>query len=232
MKKIIFVLLILTVLFSFSVAYANNSELKDIDKKVEEQNKKILEELNKHKNSEDNTMDKLYEMIEEQDKEEIKDISLPTIKSNIENLLIELSLKLRRLIIPITAIVVILNTFMLSTLGSKNLKRRKKYIFGSISFFIFFLVVINLPIYIIWRSSVDVNIFTFEWLFNLTIGIVNFFRDHSLMFSIIILTYGIFNYIISDNNLPRRMASLYFMKMAVFMFVIFQSLPWILKLAF
>ena len=233
MRRHLFIVIIfITVLSIFSVSIVVADDLNEVDKKIEEQNKKILEEIEKNKKDNRSTMDKMYDMMWEKDSEEAKDPSLSRISSNLEKLSIRLALGARKFIVPITIITLLTNTIMLSTVGTKSLKKRKKYLYGSFMFYIFFLIILNFPIYLIWRYSIgEKGFISFNGFYTFSIAFSNFFKEHSFMFSIIIFSYGIINYILSDNDIPRRLASSYLIKMSAVMFVVFQTLPWILKLA-
>lgn len=233
MRRHLFIVIIfITVLSIFSVSIVVADDLNEVDKKIEEQNKKILEEIEKNKKDNRSTMDKMYDMMWEKDSEEAKDPSLSRISSNLEKLSIRLALGARKFIVPITIITLLINTIMLSTVGTKSLKKRKKYLYGSFMFYIFFLIILNFPIYLIWRYSIgEKGFISFNGFYTFSIAFSNFFKEHSFMFSIIIFSYGIINYILSDNDIPRRLASSYLIKMSAVMFVVFQTLPWILKLA-
>ena len=160
------------------------------------------------------------------------DPSFSKVSNNLEKLSIQLALGARKFIVPITVITLLLNTIMLSTAGTKSLKKRKKYLYGSFMFYIFFLLVLNFPIYLIWRYSIgEKGFISFNGFYLFSMALSNFFKEHSFMFSIIIFSYGIINYILSDNDIPRRLASSYLIKMSAVLFVVFQTLPWILKLA-
>lgn len=230
MRRFSFILIIILI-FSFSInTLANNME--DVDKKIEKQNKKIIEEIEKNKKDNRNTMDRFYDIMHEKDEEEPKDPSLSKVSLNLEKLSIQLALGARKLVVPVTIITLLLNTIMLSTVGTKNLKKRKKYLYGSFIFYIFFLIILNFPIYLIWRYSIgEKGFISFNGFYMFSIALSNFFKEHSFMFSIIIFSYGIINYILSDNDIPRRLASSYLIKMSVVLFLVFQTLPWILKLA-
>ncbi len=224
------IIIILIIIFFTYVSLAN--DLNEVDSKIEEQNKTILEEIEKNKKDNSNTMDRVYDMMFDKDGKELKEPSLSKVSSNLERLSIRLALAARKFIVPVTIIVILFNTIMLSTIGTKSLKNRKKYLYGSVLFYIFFLIVLNFPIYLMWRYSIGVEGFlSFDGFYRFAIALSNFFKEHSFMFSIIIFSYGIINYILSGNDVPRRLASSYMLKMSAVLFIIFQTLPWILKLA-
>lgn len=231
MRKIAFVIMTILLLFSI-VSYASANEIEEIEQNLEKQHKTILEELRKHSNKDKDYLNEIFNKIDERDRQNNEEASLGALKRNIRNALISMSLKARILIFPITIIVLIYNIIMLATFGTKNLKKRKKYLFGSIVFYVLFLIILNIPILILWSYSLEDNfLFTVDNIYKATIVLSEFFRKNSFNFAIIILAYGFINNILSANNISKRLSSSYMMKMAVIMFIAFQTLPWILKLA-
>lgn len=231
MKRKLFIIVILLIVLIFSnVVIAK--DLDEVDEKIDKQNEKILKEIEKNKKDNRSTMDKMYDIMYEKDDEEPKDPSLSKVSGNLEALSIRLALGARKFIVPITVITLLFNTIMLSTIGAKSLANRKKYLYGSFIFYIFFLLILNFPIYLIWRYSIgEKGFLSLNGFYIFSIALSNFFKEHSFMFSIIIFSYGIINYILSENDIPRRLASSYLIKMSAVMFIVFQTLPWILKLA-
>lgn len=227
-KKNVFFLLIFILLTS-NIANANS--IQDTDEKIEEQNKSIYNEIYKYKKDKDNTMEKIFDDMTSKDNEN-NETSLSQISNNLSKNSIILALKVRKVIVPITILTLTFNTIMLSTVGTKNLSKRKKYLYGSFVFYIVFLIILNFPIYLLWRYSLGTDsIISLNTFYKFSIGVTNFFRKHSFVFSIIILSYGLINFIVSENDIPRRMVSSYLIKMSFILFVLFQSLPWLLKLA-
>lgn len=230
MKRQLLIIIMLIIIFSTNIVMAD--DLGEVDKKIEEQNKIILDEIEKNKKDNRNTMDKIYDMMWEKDNEKAADPSLSNVSNNLEKLAIKLALGARKFVVPVTVITLLINTIMLSTVGVKSLKKRKKYLYGSLIFYILFLLILNFPIYLIWRYSIgEKGFISFNGFYMFSIALSNFFKEHSFMFSIIIFSYGIINYVLSENDIPRRLASSYLIKMSAVMFIVFQTLPWVLKLA-
>lgn len=222
--KIHVIVLILCCLFNITSVYAE-----DVKNKIDEQNQTIYDGIIENRKEDGNSIDKVLDHVDQKENETL-DIS--GMGGNIEKASIKLSLAARKYIIPITILIIIFNVFMLTVTGAKNMSNRKRYIVGSIFLYILFLIVLNFPIYLLWRySSGKEGIFLFKDFYGFVNSVISFFRDNSFVFSVIVFSYGIVNYISSETNLPKRKASTYMMKMSIIMFFMFQALPFIMKLA-
>lgn len=220
-----------TMLIFSDFSYAT-SDLKDMDNSINKQNEEIYEGIIENKTDGVNVLEEIF--IESDRKNQqggAAEIDLSSISEAVEINSIKLALWARKYIVPFTVLIMLFNVFMLAT-TAKNYKDRKKYIIGSIFLYVFFLIVLNFPLYLLWRYSLGVSApFSFEGFYGFVEGVTDFLKEQSFVFSIIILSYGIVNYVGSQNNLPKRMASQFMIKTSFLMFVLFQIMPLILKLA-
>lgn len=219
--------------FVFPMTALASENLKDMEITIDSQNEYLYEGIMEN---EKNGPNDLENMLKESDRKNAQgathNIDMGSISDAVEVNTIKLSLWARKYIVPFTIIIMLFNVFMLSTTGMKNYSKRKRYIYGSIFIYIFFLIVINFPLYLLWRYSLGTEgIFNFEWFYSFVEGLTDFLKEKSFVFSLIILSYGLVNYIGSQNDIPKRMASTFAMKASILMFVLFQIMPLILKMA-
>ena len=226
-----FILVMLIFVLSSSIVFADNA-LEDMDNKIDKQNDELYEVILENKKDSPNIMD---EMIKESNKKNASDVdefSLERLASGIERGSILLAVKARKYIVPITILILLFNIFMLSATGAKNLKNRKKYIVSSVFFYLFFLIILNLPLYILWRNSIGPEEFlNLNAFYRLAEGISSFLKANSFVFSVIIFTFGVVNKISSDSNIPKILASNFMIKMSFILYALFNLMPFIMKLA-
>lgn len=207
-----------------------NGEKEDISNKIEDQETILEKELLDKRPREDNT---LLKILEDAGKNKGDNpINLKTIASNTQRYSVLLSLKLRKIVVPITMLCITFDIFLLSILGNKNLKNRKKHIYSIVFMFIFFLFAMNLPLYLLWRFSLTEKVMSFEVIYNFVFNVTNFFKNNSFTFSVILCSYGLIFKATSKNNLPNKLASTYLIRMSYVSFIAFQTLPFLIKLSF
>lgn len=230
---LLFFSIIILAFTTSSLIYATSEDLKDMDNTIDEQNTYLYDAIMKNRGKGAND---LKEMLKESDRRNADgagaNIDIPGIGKAVEINIIKLSLWARKYIVPFTIMILLFNIFMFATTGVKNYGNRKQYIYGSIFLYVFFLVILNLPLYILWRRSLGIEApFTFDGFYLFVEGLTSFLKKQSFVISLIILSYGLINYIGSETNLPKRLASVYVMKASALLFVLFQIMPLILKLA-
>lgn len=224
-KVVIIFILLFTLTTSQSFA---NKSAEDIDK----ENEFLYEKIMEYEKDDDNTIDNIINDMKKKEQEGIKPIKLENISDSIYVGSIRLSIIARKYIVPITLLVIFFYIFMLSATGAKNIKNRKKYIFGIGFFYLFCLMILNLPLYILWRSSITtVGLMDFEKFYNLVDSISRYLKDNSFVYFSIIFAFGMVNRISSETNLPKRLASSFMIKMSFILFAFFNLMPFILVLA-
>lgn len=222
-----FIIALLLLITFANASYSMSDD--DFEDTIDKQNNLLYEEIMKLKKDKGNPMG---DAINEVNKRTGSTISLKGLAQNIEHGSIKLALLARKYIVPISILVILFNISMLSITGAKNLKNRKKYIWSSVIFYILFLMILNFPIILLWNYSTDMSSgFSFNKFYTFVNNVSIFLKENSLIFSIIILSYGLINYISSGTDLPKRLASSFMIKMSFLLFVLFQTLPFILKLA-
>jgi hypothetical protein len=234
-KGVVFVLaMIITLSFMLpGIALASSEDLRDMDDTIDGQNNYLYEGIMERREGGPNDLDNIWNDSDKRNAEGANaQINMSSISRAVEVNTVRLSLWARKYIVPFTIVILLFNVFMLATTGVKNYSNRKKYIYGSIFLYIFFLIVLNFPLYILWRHSLGTEApFTLDGFYLFVEGLTDFLKEQSFIISLIILSYGLVNYIGSETNLPKRMASTYAMKASVLLFVLFQIMPLILKLA-
>lgn len=225
----LFLLILLISSFNSSFAKADNKNIKEIDDTIDKQNELLYEKIFEQKKDQRNILE---EAIKEAKRNDGKELSLSRLSKTIERGSIKLALLARKYIVPVSILVILFNIIMLSITGAKNLKNRKKYIWSSIFFYIFYLIILNFPIYLLWRYSIDAeSMFSLKAFYNFVVAVTSFLKENSLILALIIFSYGIINYISSESNIPKRLASSFVVKMSLLLFVLFQILPVVIKLA-
>lgn len=226
----IFIFLLFLVSLPFNAIASN--DVKDMDNTIEEQNEFLYEGIMENKKYGPNDLEEMLKESDRKNAEGISGIDLSNLSRAVEINTVKLSLWARKYIVPFTIILMLFNIFMLATTGVKNYGNRKKYIFGSIFLYVFFLIILNFPLYLLWRYSLGVDgTFNFQGIYAFVEGLTQFLKKQSFVFALIIMSYGLVNYVGSQLDLPKRKASVFAMKSSVLMFILFQIMPLILKLA-
>lgn len=214
------------------VSVATSEDIREIDDTIDNQNNTLYEMIMDNKKHGSNDMEEMLKESDRKNAQGSQNINLSNIGRAIEINSVKLSLWARKYIVPFTIVIILFNVFMLATTGVKNYKNRKKYIFGSVFLYVFFLIVLNFPLYLLWRYSLGFESpFSFQGFYVFVEGLTDFLKEQSFVISLIVMSYGLVNYIGSVSNLPKRLASLYAIKASVLMFILFQIMPLILKLA-
>lgn len=227
-----YIILIVAILLSIDMVCLAENDLKDMNNKIDEQNEKLYKKILENTKNESNILEQMIKESDRKNTGSTREINLGNIASGIQKGSILLAIKARKYVVPVTMLILLFNIFMLSATGAKNIKNRKKYIYSSVFFYMFFLIVLNFPLYLLWRSSIGAgDIFNLNKLFELVEGISKFLKDNSFVFSVIIFAFGLVNKISSESNLPKRLASEYMIKMSFILFALFNLMPYILKLA-
>jgi len=225
-KKVIFLLILISLLINALgvIAFAEED-------KIENQNELIYEEIMRRKDIDRNPLDKVYEDLKKSD-EENRGLNLRGVSDFLYDSSIKLSLLARKIIVPITLLVLLFNIFMLAFTGAKSIKNRKKYIVGSILFYIVFLTILNLPIYLLWRHSVgSEEIYDLNAFYRFADATSIFLKSNSFVIFIIIFAFGVVNRITSELDLPKRLASNFVIKISFVLLLLFNIMPFLLKLA-
>lgn len=219
--------------FLFTPSYIiSSSDVLEMENTIEEQNRFLYEGIMENKKYGPNDLEEMLKESDRRNSEETREINLSILSRAVEINSVKLSLWARKYIVPFTIILLLFNVFMLSTTGVKNYANRKKYIFGSMFLYVFFLIVLNFPLYLLWRYSLGVaSPFTFDGLYSFVEALTLFLKEQSFVFALIVMSYGLVNYVGSQLDLPKRKASVFAMKSSVLMFILFQIMPFILKLA-
>lgn len=229
-KKVICFCLIF--IFIIPIFVSADNSMKHVKDKIDDQNDYLYEKLLELRKEDREPLKGIIDESKKRDKEAPKSFDLGKVASNVHMGSLYLAITARKFIVPITILLMLFNVFMLSATGAKNFKNRKKYILGSVFLFVLFLVILNFPLYLLWRYSVGIEGFlSFEGFYRFAENVASFLKSNSFVFFIIIFTFGIINMISSENNYPKQMASKYLVRMSFILFALFNVLPFIFKLA-
>lgn len=233
-KILVSAIAMLVFLFSFSLkalptyADGNNKGIKEsIDEKLEQQNKDIIDKVKEIGiPSNEESIDKILNLMEKSTQSTSKISSVKEIKKKLVKGLFNIALTLRKYIIPFYMFILVSNILLLSTFGAKSLQKRKAYIVGSVLITFVFIILLNIPIFIIYFQS---NPFSQTVTINSTYSgiyrLVYFLRNNSFALCVILFIYGVINTQLGKNDIPRKIAGSYFKKTACWIFVILQMLP-------
>lgn len=231
-KKLGFICLALLLIFSagFIKTVKASSTQSNIDKKIEQQNKDIK---NNVKEAPDNgeKLDGLINQYNNDNKNSSGDFNKKELKAKIENGLTMTTITSRKYAIPIYTIFMLIMTVLISTVGAKSLEKRKSYIVWSISVTIVFLFFLNLPILVIYFQNRAVEeILGSGGVYQSLYGFIRFLQQNSPVIAALLVVYGITNIILSKTDLPRRLQGRYMIKLAFVVFIVLQIFPLIINI--
>lgn len=227
---IISLILIIKIGFTPRQVYAN--EVKNgIDVKVNEQSKDIQDKLKESKlPSSGDKLDSLMQKYETNKDSSTGNFDSKGLKSKIQGGLVQITLGLRKYAIAIYILVEILLVILISTIGAKNLQKRKVYIVMAISFTLLLVFLLNIPILAIYfQNRALEEVLGSGGIYTTIYGLIRFLQTNSPVISILFVIYGVINIILSKNDLPRRLVGTYMIKFAILSLVVLQALPLIIK---
>lgn len=233
MKKIFPVILSIFFMLNFINVYATENEIdidknqQEIEQKIEKQNEDITEKLNTIglPNNKDKIL-RFYNTLQETKTSSLEADNLQSVKKNLFNTVLDLSIKMRKYPIPIYISLLILNAIFAITIGSKSMEKRKHYILYSISLTILFVLFLNIPVLMIYFSN---NTLTgqeqLETTYTGLYAFINFAKRNSLTICVIFIIYGILLKILGSGDVAKKMAGHFFIKGSIVTFILIQLLP-------
>lgn len=230
-KKLGFIYLALLLIFSVGfirIVYASSTQ-SNIDKKIEQQNKDIKNNI---KDAPDNgeKLDGLINQYNNDNKNSSGDFNKKELKAKIENGLTQTTITSRKYAIPIYTIFMLIMTVLISTVGAKSLEKRKSYIVWSLSVTIVFLFFLNLPILVIYFQNRAVEeILGSGGVYQALYGFIRFLQENSPVIAALLIVYGITNITLSKTDLPRRLQGRYMIKLAFIVLIVLQIFPVIIN---
>jgi len=229
-KRIAFTLLILSILLMVvPIVYADDGEnLKD---KAEKNNNIIMDRL---KEGTLNTPTKDYSKSFDTFKNTImsgsKSSSFKDVIKKIDEGIFTLVVNSRKYIIPIYMLALFFTVTLIGSIGSKSLKKRKKWVFFSFGITVIFLVVINIPLFILYAQNGETSkADTIEGIYNNMYNIIFFLNANSFTMSALLGVYGIINSLLGKNDIPRKMLGDYLKKAAIILFIVMKALPKVIE---
>lgn len=229
-KRLIVVVILITNLLLVSIAYANNEE-KEITDKIDKQHELLLDEMKKAPNQTDkNNLDSLLEQFDES-KNAKGEFNKDEFVNEVKDKTFLSFLFSRKIIVPLYIILIIYNFTLISTLGSKNLQKRKAHIISSILGTVLFVFLLNLPIISLYfRHTPVTEIFSLDLAYSSAFKFIFFMKEQSIAIFAIIISYSIINIILGKNDIPKRMFGSYLLKVGTIFFIILQVIPTAIKL--
>jgi len=224
-KKLKQVILILIIILIFT-GCSKEKTVEDIDSKLDEQNETIVDAVKEvGVPSNDENFDEALNSMRNSTKQR-GDADIDSIKVKIVDGLFTVAITLRKYTVPFYMFILISNILMVATLGSKSLSKRKAYIVGSVILTIMFVILMNVPIFIIYfQNNSFSEVVTIDTVYKSLYRLVFFLRQHSLTLCLILFTYGLINTQLGKNDIPKKIAGGYFKKIALWSFLILQILP-------
>lgn len=148
------------------------------------------------------------------------DKKINTMTDFVNNLVV----KSRTVIIVVYALIVSCLCIYISTLGSRNVNKRRNGYYLLIGNTGLFLVFINIPLIIIYFSIAQQNYHSIS-IINGILSITTFLRQNSMVICAIMAYLGISKYIVSKEDLPVRKQSIYLLKASVIVLIILNVIP-------
>lgn len=210
--------------------YANQADGKtvdNIDEKLEEQNKDIIDAVKEvGVPSNEEKIEEVLNLIEKSTQKTGTTSNLKEIKTKIIKGFFNIALTLRRYAVPFYMFILVTNIIALSILGAKSLKKRKGYIVGSAITTVVFVILMNIPIFIIYfQSNPFSEVVTLNTTHNSLYRLVYFLRNNSIALCAILYIYGVINIQLGKKDIPKKVAGSYLKKTALGIFAILQLLP-------
>lgn len=143
---------------------------------------------------------------------------------SITNLVNNIVIKSRSIIIITYALIVSCLCIYIATLGSRNVNKRRHGYYLLIGNTGLFLAFINIPLIIIYFSVVKQNYASIS-ITELILSITKFFRGNSLIICSLMAYLGISKYIVSKDDLPVRKQAIYLLKASVIVLIILNTVP-------
>lgn len=212
--------------FSFNrVVYAS-----DIDKKLEQQNKDIENNMN-NMPTQGEEFEGVLEQFNSNRENSSGEFNKAELMNKMESSIIKGVIGLRTYSIYMYVLLQFIVVILISTIGSKSLEKRKLYIVFSITITVLFLVFLNLPIIMIYFQNRALEEVIGEGgILKSLIGVISFLKDNSPVISMLLVVYGLINVTLSKNNLPKRMQGKHMIKLAAVVFLVMKILPLIINL--
>jgi energy-coupling factor transporter transmembrane protein EcfT len=159
-----------------------------------------------------------------------KSRSFKDVTEKLDEGIFTLAINSRKYIIPIYMLALFFTVVLISSIGSKSLKKRKKWIFFSLGISVIFLAVINIPLFILYTQSGEINNSeTIEGIYNNMYDIVFFLNANSFTISALLGVYGVINSLLGKNDIPRKMVGSYLKKAALVLFIVMKALPKVIE---
>lgn len=198
---------------------------KKINQKIDKQNKDIIDNIGEFSNMSDG-FDSMLDKLESRSKEKYSSFDTETLKNKLRTGLFNLSLESRKFAVVIYMLLIIGNIFLLSTIGSKSLQKRKFYIIGSAILTIVLIIFLNIPLLVLYfKANPMSEILTMEAIYNTITSFLGFLRENSIVYGMVLVVYGILNKILGKNDIPRDLAGGYIIKVAIVMIVTLRIIP-------
>lgn len=236
--KVILAMLIITIMLlsSISVVYAetdSKKEVNKIDNKIENQNKDIKSKIKDFDMpNESEKFDSLLKQFEDKRTQEYSGkFNKEVFSSSIANEMFNLSLKGRKFTVITYMLFLMWDLFKISTIGSKNLVKRKLYINTIIISSFFLIIFLNIPLVMIYfHNNSDLKAFSSDALLSNMYGFIVFLKANSICIGAIFFVYGLMNKILGLNDLRKREFGSYMIKVAVIFVGVLQFLPRVMYL--
>jgi len=145
-------------------------------------------------------------------------------QENVFAFFIRLSLNTRRFSIIIFALLMIFYATMLSTVGARSVKKRRKYTFLTVNMTMLFLLLINLPIIILTYNATKESI-TVDTVINSLYGFLGILQSNSFVIAAVMFITAIDKKVLNVSDIPDRAQGNFLMVGSVAMVLILNLLP-------
>lgn len=224
-KRICTVLIFFLLIFTSSTVLADES--KKITDKIDKQNSTLIDKLKKDDDRKNNDFEDAMKTLEDKHKTS-ETIDLSKVSKNLQNLSYMASVKARKYVIVLTVVTILIYTLLIVTVGSKNLSKRKSYIWGCIIAFIFFLTVLNFPIFLLWYRANGIKL---NSIYDGAFNFYYFMNENSTIICLILMIYGAINLIMEKTDISKQLLGKYLINASIAMFIIIKSLLIMIRLS-
>lgn len=221
---ILFSILIMSLNISTTV-FAYNSEKKDLEIKLEQQENNIKEDMGDITPRDDTFINDSVDSVM---KAEYKGFNVREKIDSISNFIKNFIVKSRSTVIIFYGLVVTILTIYIATIGSRNLNKRRHGLFLLIGNTLLFLVFINIPLVIIYFSVAKENIAEIS-IYRRILDMMDFLKSNSLIISALLAYLGMSKLIVSRKDLPNKQQGEYFLKSAVIVLLVLNLVPIAIK---
>jgi len=213
-----------------TISFANDKDA--LKNKADNQSESILKIVkDRGIHSKDGDYSEVLNSFNEQRKSEesFKATDMKQVKTRLREMIFTFAINSRKYTIPIYMITLIITVVLIAGLGAKSLKNRKMWIVFALTISFFFMIFINIPLFIIYTQSRVGQPFNLDYYYNTLYDIIFFLKANSFTISVILAAYGFINKLLGKNDIPRRSVASFLLKASAINFITIQGITTVMK---